>query len=62
MTILKVADISCQACVNNISRTLEAEGIEFIISLEEKSVTVTDDQTAERVIAILDEIGFVAVK
>lgn len=62
MTILKVAEIHCEACVNRITKVLNAEKIKFSVSLQDKTVTVDDDKTAEKVIAILDEAGFVAVK
>lgn len=62
MTILKVADMHCNSCVNRITKALNAINIKFSVSLKDKTVTVEDDKAAEQAIMALDYAGFVAVK
>ncbi|HOO22736.1 MAG TPA: heavy metal-associated domain-containing protein [Clostridia bacterium] len=61
MTILKVADMHCLACVNRISKSLDAAGIKHVVTLSDKTVSVEDDK-ADQAIAVLDEAGYEAVK
>lgn len=58
--ILDVPDMSCQHCVNRISRALEGLGLtEFKVNLENKTVEADTDDI-ENVIETLDEIGYEA--
>ncbi len=59
---LSVPDMSCNHCVNRITKALEGTGLKFKVSLEDKSVTVEGDEaTAKEVIAKLDEAGYDAI-
>ena len=57
MKTLKVPGMMCNMCVNRITKGLTAEGIEAVVDLKTKTVTVAED-VAEKVIDILDDLGF----
>jgi len=57
MKELKVPNMHCGMCVERISKALNAEGIAFEISLENKTVTV-DEAAVAAVTETLDDLGF----
>jgi copper chaperone len=58
--IFNVPDMSCQHCVNRISKALEDLGLkDFSVDLEAKRVTVETDDPAQ-VISALDDAGYPA--
>ena len=57
MTKIKVADMHCEHCVNRITTALNAAGLTFTISLDEKSVTV-DASSQKAATEILYDLGF----
>jgi copper chaperone CopZ len=61
MTILKVPDMHCEKCVERITKALNAENLQFKVSLQEKTVAVEggEPQVKAAVIA-LDDLGFEA--
>ncbi|MFI3214482.1 MAG: heavy metal-associated domain-containing protein [Eubacteriales bacterium] len=61
MTILKVADMHCEKCVERITNALTEANIKFTVSLADKTVSVADDKVATA-IEELDDLGFDAVK
>lgn len=61
MTTLKVPDMHCANCVARISRALEAAGLQFEVSLEEKTVSIGGGADAlARAKSELDDLGFTA--
>ena len=61
MSILKVKEMSCNHCVERISKALDATGIKYEISLENKTVSI--DGTANcvsRAMEELEDLGFSA--
>ena len=60
MTVLSVPDMHCEHCVKRITDTLNAVNVPFTISLEEKKVTIENDEQVELAISELDDIGFEA--
>lgn len=60
MTTLKVEEMHCGMCVSRISNALTEAGIEFEISLENKTVSV-DSAKVELAVSELDDLGFDAV-
>lgn len=61
MTVLQVPQISCEHCVARITKALTEENIDFVISLEEKTVQINgDEHAASRAIEALDDIGYEA--
>lgn len=59
MTTLKVEDMHCEKCVARITNVLNDAGIEFAVSLADKTVTITGGDVAKAV-EELDDIGFEA--
>lgn len=61
MTTYNVPDMSCGHCKASITDTLMAEGaaVELAFDMDNRRITVTGIE-ADRVIALLDEIGFPA--
>ncbi|HKL73872.1 MAG TPA: heavy-metal-associated domain-containing protein, partial [Clostridia bacterium] len=55
MTVLKVDDMHCGACVNRITKVLNAENIKFMVSLQDKTVTIEDDALTEKAIEAMDD-------
>lgn len=60
MSTLKVEGMHCQMCVNRINKALDNAGIGHSVSLDDKTVTVTDDSKKEQAVKALDDIGFEA--
>ncbi len=57
MKILNVPDMHCEKCVERISRSLNAAGIAFAISLADKTVSVEEGKLSAAMEA-LDDLGF----
>ena len=61
MKILNVPDMHCGHCVRRITDALNQNGIEFEVSLENKTVSVANDSTViEKTLFVLDDLGFCA--
>lgn len=61
MTVIKVEDMHCGKCVERITKLLSEEGIDFKISLEDKTVTVDGcDHCVKTAMEALDDLGFSA--
>ena len=58
MTTWKVPEMHCEKCVSRINNALGALGVEFTVSLENKTVSAAGDK--EAVVAALDDLGFSA--
>jgi copper chaperone CopZ len=51
----------CEKCVERITNALNAAGLSFEVSLNDKTVTVNgDDASAAKAAEALDDIGFEA--
>lgn len=61
MITLKVEEMHCEKCVERISRALKNAGIDFEVSLENKTVKV-DSSKVDKAVEELADIGFDAVK
>lgn len=62
MTTLKVEEMHCGKCVERITRALDAAGLDFEVSLEEKSVRINGcEHCVKTAVEELDDIGFTAV-
>lgn len=57
MKTLKVPGMMCNMCVKRITKALTDEGIEAVVELSTKSVSVAGD-FASKVVDILDDLGF----
>ncbi len=63
MAVLKVEDMHCEKCVARITNTLNEAGLDFSVSLDNKTVTVNgNDEQIGKAIEELDDIGFEAVR
>ena len=60
--VLKVEGIHCNMCVSRINKALTAAGLDFSVSLEDKTVTVngTEDDV-KKAVEELDDLGFEAI-
>ena len=62
MTVIKVADMHCEKCVERISRLLKEEGLDFTVSLSEQTVTINGCQhCVKTALAALEDLGFEGV-
>lgn len=62
MPVIKVADMHCEKCVARITKLLTEEGLDFSVSLEEKSVTINGCQhCVKTALEALDDLGFEGV-
>ena len=63
MTVLKVADMHCGKCVERITNILKDDGLDFEVSLENKTVTINGcEHCVQTAIGDLDDLGFDAEK
>lgn len=54
-----VPDMHCEHCSNRIINALKSEGINFSVSLDEKTVTVNGcEHCKERALLVLSDLGF----
>ena len=59
MPVIKVADMHCEKCVARITKLLTEEGLDFSVSLEEKTVTINGCQhCVKTALEALDDLGF----
>ena len=62
-TVLKAEDMHCEKCVERITKAMTAEGLDFQVSLADKTVTV---EGCEKCVAtakeIMDDLGFDVVE
>lgn len=59
MAVLKVGQMHCEMCVGRITKALEAAGVDFTVSLEDKTVTVNGGEEAVKTaLEELDDLGF----
>ena len=62
MPVIKVADMHCEKCVARITKLLTEEGLDFYVSLEDKSVTINGCQhCVKTALEALDDLGFEGV-
>ena len=57
MKTLKVPGMMCNMCVKRITKALTDEGIEAVVELSNKSVSVAENLVS-KVVDILDDLGF----
>ena len=59
MTVIRVEDMHCEKCVSRITNLLEEEGLDFEVSLEDKTVTIDGCEHCVRLaLNALDDLGF----
>lgn len=62
MTVIKVADMHCEKCVERITKLLTEEGLNFSVSLENQTVTIDGCQhCVKTALEALDDLGFEGV-
>ena len=63
MTVLKVADMHCEKCVERITNILNEDGLDFNVSLADKTVTINGcEHCVKTAIEDLDDLGFEAIE
>jgi len=63
MKIFKCEEIMCEGCVNRIKKGLDTAGIQNIVDLSEKTVTIEGSASCEaKALEILEDLGFSAVE
>ena len=56
---ISVPDMHCDACVRRINAALSAAGLDFKVSLEEHTVTVSGcEHCKQTALTALDDLGF----
>lgn len=59
MTVIKVDEMHCDKCVERITKAMTADGLDFKVSLADKTVTIDGcDQCVKTAIETLDDLGF----
>jgi copper chaperone CopZ len=59
MTVIKVADMHCEKCVERITKLLTEEKLEFSVSLTDKTVTINGcEHCVKTALEALDDLGF----
>lgn len=59
MTVIKVPDMHCEKCVERITKIMTEEGLDFKVSLEDKTVTIDGcEHCVKTAIDALDDLGF----
>ena len=62
MKTIKVADMHCMKCVERITKILTEEGLDFTVSLEEKTVTINGcEHCLKTALLALEDLGFEGV-
>ena len=60
MKVLSV-DMKCEMCVKRVTKALNEQGLDFSVSLADKTVTVNgSDEDVQKAVKALDAIGFEA--
>lgn len=61
MTVLNVPDMHCEHCVKRITDALNAAGLTFTVSLDDKTVAIDGcENCVKTAISELDDLGFEA--
>ena len=61
MTVLSVPEMHCENCVKRITNVLNEAGLDFAVSLENKTVTINGcENCVKTAVEELDDIGFSA--
>lgn len=59
MTVIKVPDMHCEKCVERITKIMKEEGLDFTVSLEQKTVTIDGcEHCVKTALEALDDLGF----
>ncbi len=59
MTVIKVEDMHCEKCVSRITNLLNEEGLDFEVSLADKTVTINGcEHCVKTALEALDDLGF----
>lgn len=59
MTTIKVEDMHCEKCVERITKALTEDGVDFQVSLENKTVTIDGcEHCVKTALETLDDLGF----
>ena len=62
MTVIKVADMHCEKCVERITKLLTEEGLDFSVNLAEKEVIINGcEHCVKTALEALDDLGFEGV-
>ena len=62
MTVIKVEDMHCGKCVARITNLLTEEGLDFTVSLADKTVTINGcEHCVKTALEALDDLGFEGV-
>ena len=62
MTTIKVADMHCEKCVARITKLLTEEGLDFQVSLADKTVTINGcEHCVKTAMEALEDLGFEGV-
>ena len=60
MAVIKVEDMHCEKCVARITKLFTEEGLDFTVSLADKTVTVNGcEHCVKTALEALDDLGFV---
>ncbi len=59
MTVIKVEDMHCEKCVERITKAMTGEGLDFAVSLADKTVTIDGcEHCVKNALEVLDDLGF----
>ena len=59
MAVIKVAGMHCERCVARITKLFTEEGLDFSVSLADKTVTINGcEHCVETALEALDDLGF----
>lgn len=59
MAVMKVEQMHCEKCVERITKAMTAAGLDFSVSLADKTVTVNGcESCVKSALEILDDLGF----
>ena len=59
MTVLSVPGMHCEVCVKRITNALTEAGLNFTVSLEDKTVTIDGcEHCVKTAVSELDDLGF----
>lgn len=62
MTVINVEDMHCEKCVARITNLLTEEGLDFTVSLADKTVTINGcEHCVKTALEALDDLGFEGV-
>lgn len=59
MTVIKAEDMHCGKCVERITKAMTEAGLDFSVSLEDKTVTINGcEHCVKTALEVLDDLGF----